>query len=256
MIQSDIESWITIDEILADVTVGISDVKMRLIDKGFYVRIVKETLRDLNYKTHFDWRWGDYEMPANLMLPFPSKGFNLIDIFIYHPPSANQPCGSNAITDCCGITDPVRVFWKAGMATRGQGTGYTAKVKPYMSDPFYSSCIQENNVFFFNVQAGMIMFSESCKGYEKVRVYFNGDPCDVPGFKIVPPMVREGVTMHSISKAFFFLAGYLKDPFYLTMWKASLLAEKQPWQDAQYYMKKMSSKERTDLFTYINRMSY
>ena len=254
--QSDIESWLTIDEILADVSVGIGDVKLRQIDKGFYVRIVKESLRKLNYLTHFDKRFADYNMPPNLMLPFPSKAFNLRDVFIFNPPASNQPSDSTGTTDCCGVINPVKVYWKAGMATKGKGTGYTANVKPFMNDPFYQSFVQENEIYYFNYQGGMLCFSESCAGYQKVRAYFEGDVCDVAGVKIVPPLVREGITLKCIERAAFYLFGYTKDAFYLNLWKTTKVEAAEPWNNAIYFMKRMSTKERNDLFTYINRQPY
>ena len=254
--QSDIESYLTIDEILADVAVAIGDPKFRLVNKGFYTRIVKEALRKLNYITHFKWSFGDYDLPANLMLPLPSKSFNLIDVFIYHPPTANEPCDSTAVNDCCGVTDPVRVYWKAGMATRGQGTGMTARVMPNTQDPFYRKFSENQNLFYFNTQNGMIHFSESCAGYERVRLYFNGDVCDIVGAKMIPPTVREGMILYCTARAFFYLAGYTRDPSYLTLWKAAKVEADGPWKDSIYYCKRMSTKERNDLFIYLNRQPY
>jgi len=253
--KSDFNSYLTIEEILADVAIGIGDPDMRIINIGFYKRQIKEALRKLNYETKFDWRFQDLDLPANLMLPFPEKGFNIIDIFIYNPLNPSS-FTTDDVTDCCGVINPVRVFWKAGMATKGYGSGYTAKIKPYQSDPFYQSYVNDTNLYFYNIQGGMIMLSPSCTGYEKARIYYNGDACDRVNAKIISPLFREGITMFAIEKCLYYLKNYTGDPKYRVMWSDAKLEMVEPWRDCKYFAKRMDTKERNDWCEYASKMPY
>lgn len=249
----DYTGFFSIEDVLADVTVAVGDEEMRELNIGFYRRMVKDSLRKLNFETHFDKRSQDLDVPASLIVPFPVGGYNLHEIFLFNTPD-NTLETSDTVMDCCGIESMTRVFYKKNFIRRGENTGYTAEIKSNTPDPFYYSFIDEDAIFFYNIQNGMIMLSDSCAAYEKMRVVYEGDPADIDKSKIIPPLAREGIVAFVTERAFFHLK--IRDPKYRQAWmdaKADLVDR---WRDAEYYMKRMDTKARNDLNQYLSRLNY
>ena len=244
---------LTIEDILRDVTVAVDDEEMKLLNIGFYRKQVKEALRKLNYETQFDIRYEDLDMPDNLIINFPSGAFNLRDIFIYNTPNIPDQTTTND-ADCCSINQIVRVFHKTNFLTKGKNHGYSARIEPYMSDPFYSSCVSDSSVYFYNIQNGLLMLSDSCESFKKVRLVYNGDPANVDKTKIIPPFLREGIVSFVTERAFFYLKA--RDPKYRPLWSDSKIDLMDKWRDAIYFSKRKDKKERDDLGENLSRLNY
>lgn len=246
-------SLLSIEDILSDVSVAINDEEFRQLNIGFYRRQVKEALRKLQYNTHFDERTQDVDMPENLMLQFPVGGFNLKDIFLFNTPN-NITDGEATSSDCCAVNQMVRVFHKSKFISRGKNMGYTARTKPLTQDPFYYSHVADDLVYFYNIQNGMIMLSESCATFNKIRLVYDGDAADIDKSKIIPPLAREGIVAFVTERALFHLK--VRNPQLRAAWVDAKNDMVDRWRDAEYYMKRMDKKQRDDLAEYLSRLQY
>lgn len=253
-------NYCSINEILADVTISVDDDGMQKLSPGYYRRQVRKAIEELSFETYFNEVFLDLDIPADLQLSIPANMWNIKDIFVYTKSSDN--CDESTCDDCT-ITNQQRVFYKQHYISKGKGYGYTARNSELNSgDPFVVSH-GSRSVLWYNVSGGIIMLSENCKDYDKIRIVANGlMAADISDAKIIPPFVREAVILYTIVQASFALKA--KDVKYRVIWSdahASLYNKKSSyqvgiWDEACYRLKKRDTKELSDFRNYLGRMNY
>ena len=251
------EDLLDINTILADVTQRVGDESTRQISQGSYSRWVKKALNELNFETKFDNRFQDLVLPADLRLPFPKGAWNLIDLFVWNG-TLNEEGGES----CCTITSSARCYSKNQFRTTGKNRGYTAPSHPGGCDAFYRGFCNDQSIHFFSIQNGLICFSDSCSVYKYVRVIYNGMASDIDKTKMIPPLIREAVTLYAVCEAFAVLKQ--RDKQYrvdFTDTRAELYLPKgrmssSVWEESRYRLKMMNTKMANDLNEYNSRGNY
>jgi hypothetical protein len=248
------DTFLTIDEILADVLEAVNDKPMRLFSKGFYLRQIKMGLEKLNFQAPFISMFYDMDMPERLVIDIPSGAWDINDMFAFHP-LKDDNCNP------CTVGASAKIYHKANFLTTGKGEGYTAHTKPHQRDPFNPHFyIHDERILFYNVQNGLIMLSEACGAYPKLRIVARGTPKDVDKVKIIPPFAREALIGWGVERAFFSLKA--QDQKYRVMWvdaKQDLFVQQSKtkyskWEEAEILIRKMDKKVMNDLSQYLSQL--
>ncbi len=255
------ENYCSIKECLADVTISVNDESMTLLSPGFYSRQIRKAMEELSFSTYFNVVYLDLDIPIDLNLPIPKNMWNITDLFVYLKSVVD--C-SETTCDNCSIDGMVRVFYKRQYISKGKDFGYTARShEDNVNDPFVVNPGTATNLLWYNVIEGVIMLSDGCKDYDKIRIVANGlVAADIGEAKIIPPFVREAVILYAVEKAAFALKA--RDVKYRPIWvdaNSALYTKKSTntvsvWDQALYLLKRRDNKERSDFITYLGRMNY
>jgi hypothetical protein len=160
------------------------------------------------------------------------------------------------------------VYWKRLFNNTADGTGYTAQVK---DDGSNGSDIYQPNQrvythnmqgyygpkYYYNVLNGLIMFSKECKGYEFVRIIYNGMGVENGDLPVIPRFFERAVVDYVEEK--FYNAMKARDPrTYRPLWtdayqKLNDFANGS-WNKARKRIKAMDSKEKASMEEYISSM--
>jgi hypothetical protein len=250
--QSDL---LSINSILSDVLTAVDDRETKLLNKGFYVRQVRKALDELNFTTFFDVRYKDLDLPTNLKLEIPSGLWNIRNLYAFNYDDNID----------CKIGQSVRVFHKDNFISDGKDMGYTANNKSFQVDPFTIPFSSDSIEHFYNTQNGLIIFSEACQNFDKVRIVYNGIASQIDEANIVPRMVQEAVIGYVVFKVFAALKARHKSSVnYRVLWadaKEDLYGKRSSyevsvWDEAKYRLKSMDKKYRDDYAEYLSKMYY
>ncbi len=264
------------NEILSDVLVEVMDEGFKDHSRGYYVSQIQQALEELAFDTMFDERTEFVDVPDNLRLEMPKGAFNIRQLYLIKG-------------DKCDIANSQIVYWKRNYYTNGNGylsrdkvnngndpfypsRGYSNQ-KDYLSSASgrsnnikgrrYNSNIGISNLYYFNIQNGMIMLSSNSTNFNKLAIVFNGTGVDIGEAPFIPGLFRQAIKGWVVDKAlkvkiakssnaeinkwqllYTINQKELRDPFRGT------------WNEAQYRAKTMDSKEREDLKEYIGRLNY
>jgi hypothetical protein len=240
-------SFLSINEVLADVLVSMQDEDMRKLTPGFYRAQVRYAIDDLGFDTVFQENMIDRPIPANHIISFPEGAYRIKNIHIY----TGDP-------DDIGYVQ--NLYWKKNARTSGKGKGYTANNHPgNYSDIYFNSPTWGDTdiAYFFSYVNGNLVLSDPCSSYDYIRVIYDGIPSgNLDEVKMVPPEVRKAVVMWVVEKCAGFLK--LKDPSYRTVQldMAAQLDEygmNGAWHQAKSRLKYMGKKVIRDTLEYNAR---
>jgi len=150
--------------------------------EGFYKGMARLAMNELSFDTYFSTLHKDYfnwNNDGRRVIMFPKGAFNLKEIYAFN--------GDQFKVEKSVVINPARRY-----KTHPLGNGYTRAMK----DDNY------NNNYFYSVQNGMIMISNSCAPYDAIRVVFNGISGDIGEEPIVPRFMEKHI-MNSIKVAFY-----------------------------------------------------
>lgn len=238
----------SIETILADVLPAINDEDTRLLSIGWYRRVIKAGLEKLNFHTKFDQRYLDLDMPEDLKMEMPAGSWEIRDLFAF-------------TGDCCKVGASSRIFKKSNYLSKGKDMGYTARNKSGQWDYFIIPFQNDSSLLYYGIQRGLIMLSEACSGFEKVRIVFNGTPTDIHATKMIPHFAKEALIAYTVERAFFTLK--VRDPKYRAMWvdakidlySPSSVSEWSKWDNAKWLLKDIDKKEWDDLAEYLSKLN-
>lgn len=190
------KSFLTPNEILADVIKAVGDEEYRRNSKGWYISQMQQALEELSFDTLFDDKVIELPMSDDLNIEMPEFTFNISEAFVFNG-------------DLCEIGAKRNLWHKRNYFT--QGNGYLALNTDTNRDPFYSnknfgnsvtekdqrtfphkSLGNENN-FYYNVHNGVIMVSPACRSYQKIGLMINGTGCSVGDMPVIPLFFRQAV---------------------------------------------------------------
>ena len=168
-------SFVSVNHILAEVTATLNDREYRNgLSKGWYISRIQDALQELAFDSFYQKITRDFDFPSDdLKIEMPANAFNLREIYGWN--------GSCCSPQTSAIIYPKRLFNNKG----GDGRGYTARVKKtgesIGNDPFQPNYTNDGNFtnypdvkYSYNIQNGVIMFSSSCAGFQKIRLVYNG----------------------------------------------------------------------------------
>lgn len=264
------QNMVSPDEILADVLRFANDESFKDASKGYYLSLIQQALQELAFDTFFDERTEFFDVPENLQLPMPLGAFNLRNMYLYN--------GTE-----CDFSTAQNIYWKRDYFTKGNG--FLARDKGNNNnDPFFENRRRQDsggdanpglrrtgglngaigNVFYYNIQNGMIMFSSNSRSFEKVAIVFNGTGGDIGEAPFVPQFLREAVkgwVLDSIYKIKMAMSQGGPDfNKWQTLWSLNNSELRRPytgaWETAELRVKSMDSKARKDMKEYLSRLDY
>ena len=188
-------SFVSPDEIMADVALFAGDSDFRMVSQGWYISQIQQALQELAFDTFFDKQSLSFEMPENLRHEMPEGMFNLTEMYLFNG-------------DVCNIQNAQNVWFKRRYFTGGNG--YVARdTNNNNNDPFYKNRTGRgdrlrsdgyrqnggrsetiNNLYYYNIDNGYIMFSSSCLKFEKVFIQYSGMGCNIGDQPIIPTYLR------------------------------------------------------------------
>jgi len=199
------ESCLSINEIIGEVQIAVDDENSKKLNIGTYQRFVKDSINELNYNAMFLQLTTEIDISHSLTIPVPKGAWNIIRIYAFNG-------------ECCEIDESQRVWHKTRFVKAKQGTGYTVDVKADVYDSVgVKGYRYDGAVMYYNIQNNLIMLSEACRAYDKIRIYHNGIPSDIYSAKMIPPFVKQAVIGYCIERACFYLKK--RDTTYRTMWQ-------------------------------------
>lgn len=262
-------SFVSVNEILADVLKITKDADFRVNSRGWYISQIRQALQELSFDTFFDERNEELIIPDDLRVEMPKGAFNLKQIFLFNGSKCNV-----------GQNTP-NVYYKNNFWTGGQG--YLAKDKWRNSgDPFhqrregypgslgsnysntYSSGERNNQLYYFGMQNGLIMLSESCRQFEKIMVFYNGIGGEAGDLPVIPPFFRQAVKDYVSLNALDMLIADSTEPAQMNKWTflRSTVDNRMnkpydgTWAKAEHRAKHTDKKVRQDYKEYLAKMNY
>lgn len=265
------ENMISPQEILSDVLKLANDESFKDNSEGYYNSLIQQALQELAFDTFFDERTEFFDVPENLNLSMPRGSFNLRQIYLYNGTECNFGTAQN-------------VYYKRNYFTKGKGSLSRDKGVNNNNDPFFQNrrssngsnlsdpsfrrvagaLTSINNIYFYNIQRGMIMLSPNARSFQKIAISFNGTGGDIGDVSFIPQYLREAVK------------GWVLDPIYKvkmamseggadfnkwqTLWSMNENQLRKPftgiWDTAELRVKSMDTKAREDYKEYMSRLDY
>lgn len=271
-------NFITPEQILADVLKFVDDEGFRLNSRGFYVSQMQQALQELSYDTFFDVQREAFDVPADLKLELPEGAFNIKQMYLFNGTVCNISTAQNVyhsrnyITDGNGFVKRDRgnlnrndPFYTPRSRTRDKHLDDALNGAPFNSRQIIStggSSISE--LFFYGIQSGLIMFSQSATKFEKVLIVFNGTGGKIGDTPCIPQYLREAVKHFVIDVALLIAMAKRED---VNRWirlhginerkmKGTRREEEGSWYKAEIRVKSMDSKEQEDLKEYLSQLDY
>lgn len=248
------ESLVSIDEILADVLKIVGDSDTKTNSKGWYISQVQQALEELSFDTFFLKLNSSCAIPDDLRVDMPKGAFNLRQLYLFN--------GTE-----CNIESSQVVYRKRNFINGKSGNGYVARDKwNNRRDLFHKhrTGTSKNDLFFFSIQNGTIMLSESCRGYQNVMIVYNGVMADIGEVPFVPQFFRQAVKDWVVVKALddkmteaVGTASYGHWANMQARYNQSLTKEfTGSWAKAEQRAAQLNEKDRQDFKEYFTRLNY
>lgn len=244
--------FISADIILADVLPSVNDVELRMgISKGRYLSFIQRGVEELAKDSFFDKRTLDLKLPkvGQIAVNIPTDTFNIRYIYLWN--------GA-----CCTPSASQKVWWKRNFNNKGNGSGYTADVKDIGGgtwDPFIPMYFPVfETIYYANVMEGKIMFSQSCSGYDMVRIICNGLGGEIGAYPTIPRQFRQAIIDYVRCKVY--QEWMAKEPrtyriLYEECEKALNNQVNGSWKKARIFASSMSTFEQNSMAEYYGKIN-
>jgi hypothetical protein len=240
-------SFISINEVLADVTVALDDQEERLLNHGFYVAQVRNAIDELGFDTVFYEDHADREIPANNIIVVPSNVYRIKNLHLFTGAPDN-------------IESTANLYWKKGARDLGgKDRGYTANFYPGIDDLYYGNSFSSaETAYWFKFHNGNIILSDGCTSWDYIRIVYDGIPSNsnLSEANMIPPEVRKALVLWAIEKC----SGTLKvrDAKYRTIQLDAArdldeYGQRGAWHEAKMRLKYMGKKFLRDTLHYSDR---
>lgn len=240
-------NFISINEVLADVTVALDDKEERKLSHGFYIAQVRNAIDELGFSTVFLEDSFDREIPVNHIISVPSNVYRIKNLQVF-----------NGTPD--EITAQANVYWKKGARSLGgHDKGYTANMISGSSDLYYSNSLSTTgeSAYWFVYNNGNIILSDASDAWDYLRVTYDGIPSgNLDDIAMLPPEIRKAVMLWTIAYCSGFLK--IKNPSYRVIQmdaeaKLDEFGMGGAWHEAKSRLKYMGKKFMRDVLTYSAR---
>lgn len=244
-----INDFVSTNEILSDVLLIVGDEKLdKGITKGWYISQIQQALEELSFDTFFDKKTLDLDVNDTLSIRLPDNCFNIREIYLHN--------------GVCGGKDTVIVHHKRLFNNKPNGKGYSALRKDdttNSTDPFYSSNTYEDrvtlndssNIHYYSVQNGIVMLSNNCSNYTKIRIVCNGMGGGIGDEPVIPRFFRQAVKDYVVYKTWEVKKS--ADRLASVNWRDSNAILQDSWRKARIRVTSMDSKQKESLRTYWSR---
>lgn len=247
-------SFVTSNEILADVLKTVADSEFKLNSSGWYTSQVQQALEELSFDTFFLTINTAIEIPCDLKIELPKGAFNLRQMYVFSG-------------DECDFSEKSTVYHKRNYLGSSSGqTGLARDVYSSKNDPFHKRRGREmsfpNHVYYYGIQQGIINLSPNCSNFQKVMLVYNGVHTDIGDVPVVPTYLRQAVKDYITVKALEIRIA--EEQVNLQRWNI-LLARydnslnhpyEGSWVKAERRVKTLDNKHRQDMKEYLSRMNY
>ena len=248
--------FVSVDHILADVTATVNDAEYKKgFSKGWYVSRIQDAMQELSFDTFWLKIQQDVEMPQGCQIEMPKNVFNIREIYLYSG-------------EICNPTNSQVVYWKRLFNNNYNGEGYTAKVKDDGSNsgdvfqPNQRSYTRNLNGFngpkyYYNVLNGLLMLSTECRGFQFVRIVYNGMGVENGDLPTIPRFFERAVVDYVEER--FYNAMKSRDPrTYRGLWTDAFSRVNDlrsgSWSKARKRIKAMDTQEKESMEEYISSM--
>lgn len=263
------QSFVTSNEILADVLKIVGDSDFRTNSKGYYISQIQQALEELSFDTYFDERNESFDVPENLRLELPEGSFNLKQVYLFRGDDCNFGSKSQI------------VYHKRNFINDATGSNYVARDKYKNDDLFYKSRNQGhrndhgdrssgndrggiNNLYFYGIQQGVVMLSGSCRNFEKIMLVYNGMGAAIGDIPVIPNFFRQAVkdyvAMAALGAKIAENVGRPEFNQWQSIQNGIERSLNKPydgsWAKAEHRAKNLDSKHREDLKEYLSSMDY
>lgn len=255
--------YITPDSVLFTAAAMAGDKDFKVIPKGFYLSLIQDAFRELTIASFFAEQRAELDFPHDsLTIQLPSDCFDIKNVYIFNG-------------DLCTTENSRKVWWKRNYFTKGNGFIANDKGKNN-HDPFYqnhSTLSQDkslirydhregvNDVLYYNIQMGNMMFSSSCRAAgTKIHIHYSGTGGSVLDAPIIPiifkPAIEDFVTEAALRYRM------ANEPSMARNWMAmQQLYDRRldkegmngSWFSAKMKAKSMNSSQRNELAEYLGR---
>jgi len=251
-----INDFITPNSIIRDASVMVADPEFKKgLTLGWYRTQIRSALDEMAFASFFQKATIDTDYPEYDQMEMPKGVFNIQEIYLYN-------------SDCFEPKTAVKAYWKRQFNNNPFGDGYTSGRMLNKSDNFQTNTDPfspryypnaspsiQNDIYLFNVQNGLIMFSTSCAAFKKVRIVYSGTYGAWDEVPCVPRYFREYI-IHWIGYNFFTYMSSLEPRIYRVMmeeWNNKLYNIR----SGSYWLAKkrataMDGKQREDLLEYFS----
>lgn len=257
-------SYITPEVILFNASAMAGDKEYKAMPRGFYMSLIQDAFEELNMTSFFAEQREDFDFPMNnLTLALPKGCMDIMNVYVYS--------GSE-----CNPNNSRKIYWKRNYYTKG-GPGYIANDKGRNpNDPFmanhsslgndkslirYDNRENINEVLFYNIQMGNIMFSSSCRSAgNKIHIHFHGVGGDITEAPIIPRYFKQAIEDYVTEAALRFRMA--NEPSMAKQWQGmQQLYEKRlnkegmfgSWFNAVQTVREMNTSQKDELAMYLSR---
>lgn len=175
--------YVSVDDIIGNVTSLVGDEDMKVRPRGTYVQHVSDALVELAYDTFFDVR--HFEAPlTSLVIDLPADYCNIRHVYLFDG-------------NVCDFASAINVHYKMGFVRHGEGNGYFAENRWRNNDPVMENAGPAGapgGLKYCNTQNGKLMLSSSCMGAaQNVYVEYCGLGQDFSQEPIIPMFLKKAV---------------------------------------------------------------
>lgn len=249
--------FVTVNEILADALKLVGDVEMKHHNKGWYTSQIQQALEELSFDTFFLDVEKHLTIPEDLRLDIPKGSFNIQQMYAYNG-------------DRCTIESRVNVYHKKNFVNGiGGGEQYFARDNySNNQDRFHKGRSTHktvpDNVYFYNIQGGIIMLSSNLSSFDKLMIVSNGVHTDIGDVPVVPIYLRQAVKTKIVVDAIEGRMGSaIGTPEYNQLFNLHAVHSNKLnhpydglWVEAQRRVKGIDRKQKQDMKEYFQAMNY
>lgn len=183
---------------------------------GWYISMIQEALSEIAFDTFFHQEFCDYynwNESDTFQIAVPAGAFSIKSIFVFNG-------------DVYGaIESSAKVNFKKEFNNLGHSSGYTAKIKDTGAGVDAEREMGRvvsvpADTVYANIFNGKIIFSDSCDGWENVRIIYYGVPYDIGEVPVVPIYLKKYVIDYVLER--YWLAKKADDPRMRINWSDAL----------------------------------
>ncbi len=245
------DSFITPDQILADVLTETEDYDFREFTKGWYISQMQQCLEKLSFNTFMKTIDDDFAFPSDTnSMTLPANTFNLKAIFVYNGTIGNP-------------TDSEIVNWKRGASRKNTNAFFANNKASHNEDPYYAfATLSDGNEavqLWAAIDNGVITFSDQCATYEFVHLRYNGTLTAIGETPFVPQFFRQTVKLFCALEYYRRMRKRHPRTFrvlFQDTYNELYAPFTGEWAQALKLSKSMDSKARKDMNEYLSKMNY
>jgi|GEM_PF-4033053 hypothetical protein len=255
-----VNDFIPLGQMLRDVSTRTGDPEYKSgLTRGWYIQVIRDALDSLAFSGYPQRVTLDFDFPkVSFRMDWPKGVFNIQEVY-----------GING--DDCSVTNAQNIYWKREFNPLPYGKGYTAarqesgsandaasdivNTDPFNGKFFSFLAMEGETLYYFNVQNGVLFFSNTCSTFDKIRIVCSGTYGDIDNLPCVPRPLKKFVMDYGRHE--FYIAKANESPGLLKMAEKAYQdmydVKVGSWWQAMKFMKSVDKKKNEDLDEYNRR---